>query len=523
MPTVRDLKIFIRNNRPVGCRPYSRLNKEQLRILALELGFGQAPTLPTTQPPKRITPKMPTSKPPSSSPFEDVKQKEIKTQEMPYYRNYVEWDDILKIPSSRFDKNPVHKMLYALYTKIPPRWWEYMNIMVIDNDADTLKSLKLNWNTENFITMYSEMKNNYIILHNGEPQFMVLNNFKTVKKYGSYVLRFSDHPDLKKIIQDNYDNSFYEGFLLEPGSGVVGNDDVLYKPNNKNNEDYEIMIEDTFQVGNKRPNLSLLRLAYIKWTRKQNFSVAKLKDIAYQMSHSFTQAEVLANRKIEFPPTTGINDAHMFRTYDMTGRSQKEQLKKQPKQITTPVKKQPKKQPKPITTPDKKQSKPITEKDKLELIKLKEEIARNNLKIEQLKISDDEKDDLKIQAAIERKAKRNKTKDEVMMTTDKGDLKQFLNKMILIKEKFEKEYKQVINKLLKPIQGKKTNDHKEKVEKVRVEFNNNFLKKVHPLVKKIQNEIKKINTLDFSNEQLLNPIIEIENRQYNRVKRALRR
>ena len=114
-----------------------------------------------------------------------------------------------------------------------------------------------------------------------------------------------------------------------------------------------------------------------------------------------------------------------------------------------------------------------------------------------------------------------KTKDEVIMTTDPMDLKQFLGKLKIITENFEKEYKKVIDKLLKPIQGKKTDDHKEKVKKVRDEYNNNFVEKEHPLVKKAKDEIKKINTLDFSNDQLFTPIIKTENKQYNRVKRAV--
>jgi len=116
-----------------------------------------------------------------------------------------------------------------------------------------------------------------------------------------------------------------------------------------------------------------------------------------------------------------------------------------------------------------------------------------------------------------------KTKDDVMMTTNPMDLKQFLGKMKTLTENFEKEYKKVVDKLLKPIQGKKSDDHKEKVKKVMDEYNNNFVKKDHPLVKKAKDEIKKINTFDFSNDQLFSPIIKAENKQFNRVKRAIYR
>ena len=116
-----------------------------------------------------------------------------------------------------------------------------------------------------------------------------------------------------------------------------------------------------------------------------------------------------------------------------------------------------------------------------------------------------------------------KDTDEILMTTDTDDLKQFLGKVKQMTDKFEKEYKQVIDKLLKPIQGKKTDDHREKVKKVMNEYNDNFAKKEHPIVANAKNEFKKNNTLDFPDEQLFAPIFLYITKQFNRIKRAVRR
>ena len=380
MPTAKDYKDFIKANRPNGCRPYSKLKKNELMILARELGFGteQPPPLPTTTP----KPAMPKNPPPKTSPFEtkereikeqppkiparpkkgqqvdllkstiskkaevklepsdiellkaeikktddkikeqmgdlsedefirqiearkaarnkqpETKQPEIKQPEKSdtseiETRDFVKWEDILKIDDKKMDE--YSKQFYYLYTEIPPRWWEYNNMFVDMYDDELINEDKLNkWDINKYIEMYKKKPNNYLVMYNNTPQFIVLNNYRTVKTYKSYVIDLNKHKKLQKNLMPGNAYAAANSDFNDPNAGRnTMYDKKKYTPTQTELLDYETFIRGIFKVKNKQPNISLIRIAYILWTRKQKYSNEKLKEIAEQMGHSLRQANTI--------------------------------------------------------------------------------------------------------------------------------------------------------------------------------------------------------------------------------------
>ena len=76
MPTVKELKKYIRNNRPSGCRPYSKLKKNELSKLAKELGYVEPEK---KAPAKAVVKKVPEKKAPAKKAPEKREAVKIQT------------------------------------------------------------------------------------------------------------------------------------------------------------------------------------------------------------------------------------------------------------------------------------------------------------------------------------------------------------------------------------------------------------------------------------------------------------
>ena len=108
-------------------------------------------------------------------------------------------------------------------------------------------------------------------------------------------------------------------------------------------------------------------------------------------------------------------------------------------------------------------------------------------------------------------------------TTPEESKEVFISKAYTIINNFEKEYKKVVGELLKPIRGKKKPDFVEKANKIIDIYNKDFTYDNNPLIKKVIDDLKKIGSDKFPDLNLRNPIIDIHNKQNDRIKRAVRR
>ena len=144
------------------------------------------------------------------------------------------------------------KLIYALYTFIPPRRLEYSNMIIKENDINL---------DNNF---------NYIIIENNVPIKFVFNNYKTNKVFGKQVYNIDNN--IKELILKhiNLNKKEYNNFLFN------------YKANN-----FGKKITNIFKkIYNENISVRWLRMSYASYIRKNNLTNNELKIISEKMAHS---------------------------------------------------------------------------------------------------------------------------------------------------------------------------------------------------------------------------------------------
>lgn len=144
------------------------------------------------------------------------------------------------------------KLIYALYTFIPPRRLEYSNMIIKENDINL---------DNNF---------NYIIIENNDPIKFVFNNYKTNKIFGKQVYNIDNN--IKELILKhiNLNKKEYNDFLFN------------YKANN-----FGKKITNIFnKIYNENISVRWLRMSYASYIRKNNLTNNELKIISEKMAHS---------------------------------------------------------------------------------------------------------------------------------------------------------------------------------------------------------------------------------------------
>lgn len=144
------------------------------------------------------------------------------------------------------------KLIYALYTFIPPRRLEYSNMIIKESDINL---------DNNF---------NYIIIENNVPIKFVFNNYKTNKVFGKQVYNIDNN--IKELILKhiNLNKKEYNNFLFN------------YKANN-----FGKKITNIFKkIYNENISVRWLRMSYASYIRKNNLTNNELKIISEKMAHS---------------------------------------------------------------------------------------------------------------------------------------------------------------------------------------------------------------------------------------------
>lgn len=200
--------------------------------------------------------------------------------------------------------NPRDSLLTKLYTELPPRRTRAYCLLKVIKSNITDAKLKSNDNIpESWSKSEQEINNNkgvkysdynYAVLKEGVLTKIILNQYKTVGKYGVYIMT-----DLPESIQ--------EAFKLYVSVAKLNTGDALF-PNNQNNhytnQGFSGYIKLTFEkYTNKKIGSNILRHAFITdWSiRNKNPTVAQKKAIAKALGHREQQFD-LYKRFVENDP-----------------------------------------------------------------------------------------------------------------------------------------------------------------------------------------------------------------------------
>lgn len=183
--------------------------------------------------------------------------------------NFVNNNDISKIIGDFTEKilynksklldNDYEKLIFFLYTLIPPRRLEYSNMIIkINNDK---------FDEEIYNNL--DIDHNYIIINNNKSYF-IFNNYKTSDYFGKQ--KFNIELNLYKYIK------------------------IYIKKYKKKNDDYlfsltsnklGIEINRIFKkIYNENITLRWIRISYTTYIRKKNLTNNELKNISEKMAHS---------------------------------------------------------------------------------------------------------------------------------------------------------------------------------------------------------------------------------------------
>ena len=149
-------------------------------------------------------------------------------------------------------ENIEDKLIYALYTYIPPRRLEYSNMI--------LKTEYLNL----------DKNNNYIIIENNIPIKFIFNNYKTNNVFGEQIYDIEEK--IKELIIKH----------IFVNKKITGDYLFNYKSNN-----FGKKITNIFKkIYNANISVRWLRMSYTSYIRKFNLTNNELKKISEKMAHS---------------------------------------------------------------------------------------------------------------------------------------------------------------------------------------------------------------------------------------------
>ena len=178
-------------------------------------------------------------------------------------RDYLPWTEILKVEAKITDKRD--KMLYSLYTKIPPRRLEYRTLLLTQGKPKTTEG-------------------NYLVMNKGIPEQIILNKYKTAHLYKQYVIILANHKELQQAIK---------AYLKSAG---IYSGDYLFRKKAENQpvlqSYFTRMLQTVFKkYTGKKLGVNLLRHSFITHTRKAKLNLNQKKQIARAMAHSTGMAD----------------------------------------------------------------------------------------------------------------------------------------------------------------------------------------------------------------------------------------
>jgi hypothetical protein len=183
---------------------------------------------------------------------------------------WLEWTDVKKVSATSIE-DPVEKLIYLLYTTIPPRRTEYRTLKISELTATQLRSQKDKVKNENYI----------VVTPSGTITKIVINDYKTAKSYGSYVIDMTKASPLKTALQ-----KYIKG-------NDLGKGEYIFPATLRHESGWSKSVRDTFNNAVGKPlNINMLRkiyMSYINTLPPTERTQDKLKTIALAMGTSIEQ------------------------------------------------------------------------------------------------------------------------------------------------------------------------------------------------------------------------------------------
>ena len=178
-------------------------------------------------------------------------------------RNWVKWADIKKIKISSIEDD-LDKIVFLLYTSIPPRRAEYRLLQKTDMPMAKMKLLR-----RNFVTT-TKAKN---------VTKIVLGDYKTVDTYNRYIIPMGKSLQLKT--------------LLKKYISDIPNGDYIFPPSYRHSAGWSKLVKDVFtRITGKKMTINLLRKSFsshINELPANQRTQEKLKAYAIEMGTSVEQ------------------------------------------------------------------------------------------------------------------------------------------------------------------------------------------------------------------------------------------
>lgn len=181
---------------------------------------------------------------------------------------WLNWSEVKNVNVSGI-KDDTQRLIYLLYTDIPPRRAEYRTLQITNATAQQLK------NTKSF-------PGNYLVLTPaGNLTRIVLNDFKTFDTYGSYTIPLTKSSTLKTQLKK---------YITDKGLKAG---DYLFTPTLRHESGFSKAVRDTFlEVTGKNLNINMLRKIYVSYINElpaNQRTEAILQQVASAMGTSVDQ------------------------------------------------------------------------------------------------------------------------------------------------------------------------------------------------------------------------------------------
>ena len=201
-------------------------------------------------------------------------QLEKENQLTPQEKNsFMEWNDILNLEQKIKESNPENLAIYYIYTQIPPRRVGDYSSLIIQQEGPAsagraeLEDSKADDNNQNFVILNNKRN---------KVQKIILNQYKTAKKYGQYIIEPVPSKLSKAIID----------LIKEKG---IKNGEYLFQNSNGKpyGESFSFRIKKLFiDITGKGITVNTLRHSFISHHLQGKVSDLKKAQYAKQMAHS---------------------------------------------------------------------------------------------------------------------------------------------------------------------------------------------------------------------------------------------
>ena len=236
---------------------------------------------------------------------------------------FLKWPQVMEKFYSELKSNKLtlrELSMYGIYTVLPPRRvMDYSLMKVAHNKKKAVDESKL-----------SQEYNYLVLTKSGKPLKMIINKYKTSKRYGTYI---------RTVIPEKLSNlltRYIEEYDIknnEPLFGTIG----VEKPQHYSHGGFSRMIGDLFlKVTGKRASINILRhsaITHFLDSKKRTFK--EKEDFAKEMGHSVNMQSLYDRVDIDDPIRVSPSKESKDENEEPTSSEESEEEEPEKKEVTT--------------------------------------------------------------------------------------------------------------------------------------------------------------------------------------------